>query len=224
MRPYFAHLNRYTVWAALNFLEKKDIFMRALFGAKITFSFKAFGSAYLNGLCEELFRFGIVEDVAHTYSMVSAAAHEIGHILGMPHDGDIPPYHAPNVTWERCSVTSGSLMAPSLGGRNGCFFSHCSLQHMRVFVGLQTEQCYKVKSKKAFQAPCQLPGVGLNMTDLCKKLHPDTPGITGFSTPKYDGKCKFLCIAMVNTTIHFFTHRHIDGMPCGKGRAWSACL
>ncbi|KAM7298510.1 venom metalloproteinase antarease-like TtrivMP_A [Ixodes scapularis] len=176
------------------------------------------GLAYLNGLCKERWRFGIVEDVAHTYSMVSAAAHEIGHILGMPHDGDIPSYKVRNVTWEQCSATSGYLMAPSLGGRNEGFFSHCSLQHMRVFVGRQKKECYKVKSKNSFQAPGQLPGVGLNMTALCKKLHPHSPGIKGLSTPKYNEKCKFLCYTRVNNSIHVFTQRHVDGMPCGKGR------
>ncbi|XP_029823524.2 venom metalloproteinase antarease-like TtrivMP_A [Ixodes scapularis] len=176
------------------------------------------GLAYLNGLCEELFRFGIVEDVAHTYSMVSTAAHEMGHILGMPHDGEIPSYDVPNVTWERCSASSGYLMAPSLGGKNEGFFSHCSLQHMRVFVGRQTEECYKVKSKKAVQAPGQLPGVGLNMTALCKKLHPHVPGITGSSKPNLFKICKFLCVATFKHFQRSFTERLVDGMPCGNGK------
>uniref|UniRef100_A0A0K8RAN8 Putative metalloprotease n=1 Tax=Ixodes ricinus TaxID=34613 RepID=A0A0K8RAN8_IXORI len=89
---------------------------------------------------------------------------------------------------------------------------------MRVFVGRQTEECYRVKSKKAFQAPGQLPGVGLNMTDLCKKLHPHTPGIKGMSTQEYDEKCKFLCYTKVNNSIHYFAERLVDGMPCGNGR------
>ncbi|KAM7298512.1 venom metalloproteinase antarease-like TtrivMP_A [Ixodes scapularis] len=176
------------------------------------------GRAFLGGLCKEQSRFGIVEDVAHTYSMVSAAAHEMGHILGMPHDGDIPSYHVPNVTWEQCSATSGYLMAPSLLGKNEAFFSHCSLQHMRVFLGRQTEECYEVKSKKAFQAPGQLPGVGLNMTALCKRLHPHVPGIKGVPIPKHDENCEFLCAWKMNNSMHAFIQRHVDGMPCGKGR------
>uniref|UniRef100_A0A0K8RAA6 Putative metalloprotease n=1 Tax=Ixodes ricinus TaxID=34613 RepID=A0A0K8RAA6_IXORI len=174
------------------------------------------GLAYLYGLCKELLRFGIVEDVAHTYFMVSTAAHELGHILGMPHDGEIPSYHVPNVTWERCSARSGYLMAPSLGGLNEGFFSHCSLQHMRVFVRRQTAECYRVKSKEALQAPGKLPGVGLNMTDLCKRLHPHIPGITGFSTPTYYKMCKFLCSTTLKGSQRYFTHRLVDGMSCGK--------
>ncbi|CAN7995219.1 unnamed protein product [Ixodes pacificus] len=139
------------------------------------------GLAYLDGLCKELMRFGIVEDVVYTYFMVSAAAHEMGHILGMPHDGEIPSYHVPGVIWRRCSARWGYLMAPSLGGKNEGFFSGCSLQHMKVFVGRQTADCYRVKSKEAVQAPGKLPGVGLSMTDLCKRLHPYAPGIRGFS-------------------------------------------
>ncbi|XP_040069632.1 venom metalloproteinase antarease-like TtrivMP_A [Ixodes scapularis] len=173
------------------------------------------GVAYLYGLCQELFRFGIVADVPHTYFMVSPAAHELGHILGMPHDGQIPPYHVPKVTWKRCSATSGYLMAPSLGGRNDGFFSHCSLQHMRVFVKRQTAKCYEVKSKTAVQAPGQLPGVGLSMTGLCKRLHPHAPEIRGFSNSTLFQKCKFLCSTTINYDRYLFTHRLVDGMPCG---------
>ncbi|XP_042149316.1 venom metalloproteinase antarease-like TtrivMP_A [Ixodes scapularis] len=176
------------------------------------------GLAYLNGLCTQQSRFGIVEDYAHTYFMVSTAAHEMGHILGMPHDGKIPSYHVPNVTWERCSAAWGYLMAPSLGGKNEGFFSHCSLQHMRVFVGRQAEECYKVKSKKAFQAPGKLPGVGLNMTALCKRLHPHVPGITGSSKPNLFKICKFLCVATFKHFQRSFTERLVDGMSCGNGK------
>uniref|UniRef100_A0A0K8RAC8 Putative metalloprotease n=1 Tax=Ixodes ricinus TaxID=34613 RepID=A0A0K8RAC8_IXORI len=139
----------------------------------------------------------------------------MGHILGMPHDGEIPSYSVPGVTWRRCQASWGYLMAPSLGGENEGFFSHCSLQHMSVFVKLQDEECYKVKSKKAFQAPGKLPGVGLNMTALCKKLHPRVPRIMGFSNWTLNAKCEFLCYTTMNRYRYFFTHRHVDGMPCG---------
>uniref|UniRef100_A0A0K8R2U7 Putative metalloprotease n=1 Tax=Ixodes ricinus TaxID=34613 RepID=A0A0K8R2U7_IXORI len=89
---------------------------------------------------------------------------------------------------------------------------------MNVLVRLQTEDCYIVKSKKALQAPGQLPGVGLSMTDLCKRLHPHIPGIIGTSTRIYDEVCKFVCYSTFKNSRRFFTHRLVDGMPCGKGR------
>uniref|UniRef100_A0A0K8RAI5 Putative metalloprotease n=1 Tax=Ixodes ricinus TaxID=34613 RepID=A0A0K8RAI5_IXORI len=176
------------------------------------------GLAYLYGLCKELSRFGVVEDYAHTFFMVSSAAHEMGHILGMPHDGQIPSYRVPGVIWERCSATSGYLMAPSLGGKFEGFFSPCSVQHMKVFVGLQNEECYKVKSTHAVQAPGKLPGVGLNMTTLCKKLHPHVPGIIGIPHPKLSEICKFLCYTKFKRQYRHFTERLVDGMSCGNGR------
>uniref|UniRef100_A0A0K8R5G6 Putative metalloprotease n=1 Tax=Ixodes ricinus TaxID=34613 RepID=A0A0K8R5G6_IXORI len=176
------------------------------------------GLAYLNGLCKDLYRFGVVEDVAHTFYMVSAAAHEMGHILGMPHDGQIPSYSVPGVTWKRCSATSGYLMAPSLGGKFEGFFSHCSLQHMKVFVGLQNEECYKVKSTHAVQAHGKLPGVGLNMTTLCKKLHPHVPEIMGNSRPQLSEVCKFLCYTKFKRHYRSSIERLVDGMSCGNGR------
>ncbi|XP_040074875.1 venom metalloproteinase antarease-like TtrivMP_A [Ixodes scapularis] len=185
-------------------------------GADISTNVKGF--AHLDGLCRGLSRACIVEDVAHTYYMVTVAAHEMGHLLGMPHDGNIPDYDFPNVTWERCSATSGYLMAPSLLTENEGFFSHCSLQHMRVLLRHHSEGCFEVKSKKAFQAPGQLPGVGLDMTDLCKKLHPDVPGIKALSKTMLSNKCQFQCYGKVKNSPVSFTERFVDGMSCGTGR------
>uniref|UniRef100_A0A6B0VBC2 Putative metalloprotease n=1 Tax=Ixodes ricinus TaxID=34613 RepID=A0A6B0VBC2_IXORI len=188
-----------------------------LINGRITTTVK--GLAYLGGLCHSMHRFGLIEDVAHTYSGVSAAAHELGHLMGMPHDGDIPSRNVPGVKWLRCSPQSGYLMAPYLGGDNEGFFTQCSLQHMKVFLTTVSEDCFKFKSKTVVQSPKKLPGGQMNMTDICKKRYPHLTGMKGLHRNGYKEKCKFLCCPKYGKgNVNCFVETLVDGMPCGNNK------
>uniref|UniRef100_A0A6B0VD94 Putative secreted metalloprotease n=1 Tax=Ixodes ricinus TaxID=34613 RepID=A0A6B0VD94_IXORI len=188
-----------------------------LINGKITTTVK--GRAYLEGLCNPKHRFGLIEDVPHTYSGVSAAAHELGHLMGMPHDGDIPSRNVPGVKWLRCSPQSGYLMAPYLGGDNEGFFTQCSLQHMKVFLTTVSEDCFKFKSKTVVQSPKKLPGGQMNMTDICKKRYPHLTGMKGLHRNGYKEKCKFLCCPKYGKgNVNCFVETLVDGMPCGNNK------
>uniref|UniRef100_A0A6B0VCB0 Putative secreted metalloprotease n=1 Tax=Ixodes ricinus TaxID=34613 RepID=A0A6B0VCB0_IXORI len=116
--PLFA--SRYRRAAADIVLLVTGLQLADLINGRITTNVK--GLAYLGGLCHSMHRFGQIEDVAHTYSGVSAAAHELGHLMGMYHDGDVPSYNVSGSPWLRCSRSGGYLMAPYLGGGNEGFF------------------------------------------------------------------------------------------------------
>uniref|UniRef100_A0A6B0VC02 Putative secreted metalloprotease n=1 Tax=Ixodes ricinus TaxID=34613 RepID=A0A6B0VC02_IXORI len=213
--PQFA--KRYTHTPADIVILVTGLQLADLINGKITTKVK--GRAYLEGLCNPKHRFGQIEDVPHTYSGVSTAAHELGHLMGMPHDGDIPSRNVPGVKWLRCSPQSGYLMAPYLGGDNEGFFTQCSLQHMKVFLTTVSEDCFKFKSKTVVQSPKKLPGGQMNMTDICKKRYPHLTGMKGLHRNGYKEKCKFLCCPKYGKgNVNCFVETLVDGMPCGNNK------
>uniref|UniRef100_A0A0K8RBV9 Putative metalloprotease n=1 Tax=Ixodes ricinus TaxID=34613 RepID=A0A0K8RBV9_IXORI len=213
--PQFA--KRYTHAAADIVILVTGLQLADLINGKITTTVK--GRAYLEGLCNPKHRFGLIEDVPHTYSGVSTAAHELGHLMGMPHDGDIPSRNVSGVKWLRCSPQSGYLMAPYLGGDNEGFFTQCSLQHMKVFLTTVSEDCFKFKSKTVVESPKKLPGGQMNMTDICKKRYPHLTGMKGLHRNGYKEKCKFLCCPKYGKeNVKCFVETLVDGMPCGNNK------
>uniref|UniRef100_A0A0K8RAS0 Putative metalloprotease n=1 Tax=Ixodes ricinus TaxID=34613 RepID=A0A0K8RAS0_IXORI len=213
--PLFA--SRYRHAAADIVLLVTGLQLADLINGRITTNVK--GLAYLGGLCHSMHRFGQIEDVAHTYSGVSAAAHELGHLMGMYHDGDIPSYNISGTPWLRCSRSGGYLMAPYLGGGNEGFFSNCSLQQMNLFLKTVSEDCFKVKSRTYIKSPKRLPGERMNMTNICKKRYRHHTGMTGLSKPGSIESCKFLCCPNYGKgNVTCFVQSLVDGMTCGPGK------
>ncbi|EEC13451.1 hypothetical protein IscW_ISCW008756, partial [Ixodes scapularis] len=90
------------------------------------------GYAYVGGACRET-RVGMVEDKA-MFTGTHTFVHEVGHLLGMSHDGDIAPYHiqnSPGVT--KCSPSDGYIMAPSYDVHSYHLFSVCSAEQLFAF-------------------------------------------------------------------------------------------
>uniref|UniRef100_A0A0K8RAV2 Putative metalloprotease n=1 Tax=Ixodes ricinus TaxID=34613 RepID=A0A0K8RAV2_IXORI len=186
-----------------------------LMNGRITTNVK--GLAYLGGLCHPTRRFGQIEDVAHTFSGVSAAAHELGHLMGMHHDGEIPSYNVSGTPWLQCSRSGGYLMAPYLGGANEGFFSRCSLQQMNLFLTTVSQDCFQVKSQTDIESPKRLPGERMNMTNICKKRHRHHSGMTGLTKTGFTEKCKFLCCPNYGQgNVTCFVESLVDGMSCGS--------
>lgn len=179
------------------------------------------GLAYPDGVCSTKFRFGQAEDVAHTYSMATVVTHELGHLLGMRHDGDVPAYSVPGIKWLNCSAAGGYVMAPVTGGDNEGFFSQCSLQQMRVLISTLSPDCFDVKSRKPpVEAPKKLPGANMSMTLLCERLYPEITGITGMLYEHFSERCQFLCCPprKHNEEVSCHVRTLVDGMSCGNGK------
>ncbi|CAN8023253.1 unnamed protein product, partial [Ixodes persulcatus] len=92
------------------------------------------GVAYLGGLCTVHLRVAQSEDVPHTHSMVPILTHELGHSLGMVHDGDSPVYSTPGNKHRVCNPNHGFTMAPVAHGQRMGQWSSCSLDQARGFV------------------------------------------------------------------------------------------
>ncbi|CAN7942517.1 unnamed protein product, partial [Ixodes pacificus] len=99
-----------------------------------TLSNSVLGVAYLGGLCTIHLRVAQSEDVPHTHSMVPILTHELGHSLGMVHDGDSAQYSTPGNEYRVCNPNDGFTMAPVAHGKRMGEWSSCSLDQMRGFV------------------------------------------------------------------------------------------
>ena len=102
------------------------------------------GLAYVGGACAKDFRqtrsVAIVEDKG-TYNGVTTAAHEIGHLLGVVHDGD----GAANYLGGSGAISCGQgfLMSPLANGSNR--WSDCSEKQLRNFLISRRANCLNNK-------------------------------------------------------------------------------
>ncbi|CAN7939496.1 unnamed protein product, partial [Ixodes hexagonus] len=137
------------------------------------------GVAYLGGVCNSHIRVAQTEDAPGTHTMVSTLVHEMGHSLGMVHDGDRPKYQRPGSTPSVCSASHGYIMAPVANGDRNGQWSPCSMEQLSAFIVTLTEECFKLTAPKHYKINMTvLPGARLGNLEFCKKLF---PGISGMS-------------------------------------------
>uniref|UniRef100_A0A6B0VET7 Putative secreted metalloprotease n=1 Tax=Ixodes ricinus TaxID=34613 RepID=A0A6B0VET7_IXORI len=133
------------------------------------------GQARLGGVCNANYSMVMVEDVPLSFGMVSRLPHELGHALGAPHDGL-------TFTWNEClpprndcsknSNIGNFIMHPSKPG-NGKF-SNCSKAHMSAFISTLTASCFNLKAVQNCTTEMkELPGASVNLTEICKRAHPN---------------------------------------------------
>merc|ERR1712012_1162756 len=99
------------------------------------------GYAYVGGACASTRQVTIVEDKG-TYNGVGTAAHEIGHLLGVVHDGDYGH--------ETCRA-GDYIMSPWSNGAKQ--WSDCSVKQMRDFVTSRKARCLNNKPKGTSNKP-----------------------------------------------------------------------
>merc|ERR1712025_925437 len=99
------------------------------------------GYAYVGGACASTRQVTIVEDKG-TYNGVGTAAHEIGHLLGVVHDGDYGH--------ETCRA-GDYIMSPWSNGAKQ--WSDCSVKQMRDFVTSRKARCLNNKPSGASDKP-----------------------------------------------------------------------
>uniref|UniRef100_A0A0K8RDI2 Putative metalloprotease n=1 Tax=Ixodes ricinus TaxID=34613 RepID=A0A0K8RDI2_IXORI len=139
------------------------------------------GYAYVGGACRES-RVGMVEDKANMFIGTHTFAHEVGHLLGMSHDGDIAPDHiknSPGAT--KCDPSDGYIMAPSYDVHSYHLFSVCSTEQLFAFRMDPHTTCFNNAPKRhnkplkdheirdkavSAQTFCELKHPGKNVTYL----------------------------------------------------------
>ncbi|XP_063990733.1 A disintegrin and metalloproteinase with thrombospondin motifs like isoform X2 [Diachasmimorpha longicaudata] len=114
---------------------------------------------------------GLVEDNGG-YSGIIPTAHEVGHLLGVPHDGvadakDCPSYR-------------GFIMTYSLRlGENNFYWSNCTVRLFREFMNSPDGTCLYNSPRRDTRLRTILPGKVLTLDEQCGKVY-------GAKACKYD--------------------------------------
>ncbi|XP_022250361.1 uncharacterized protein LOC106466118 [Limulus polyphemus] len=129
------------------------------------------GVSFIGGACTQNMKIGVAEDEPGTYSGVEIVAHEIGHLLGVVHDGEDMLDFLGGPGASSCSASDGYLMAPVFGGYNDYKWSTCSIKQLRHFFSLGRSKCLRV-DKLRNDTLLSAPEQNITPTDMCRELYP----------------------------------------------------
>ncbi|XP_043479749.1 zinc metalloproteinase/disintegrin-like [Leptopilina heterotoma] len=130
------------------------------------------GYAFFGKICENRENFqscGIVEDRSG-YGGIDATAHELGHILGAPHDEELKSdtYNA-----KYCSQKEGYIMSYNYKTKNKIFFSPCSKEYIKNTLRKEYAKCVQnnpAEYRNNRPLPRILPGQLMSLDQQCKNL------------------------------------------------------
>uniref|UniRef100_A0A1E1WVX8 Putative metalloproteinase n=1 Tax=Tityus obscurus TaxID=1221240 RepID=A0A1E1WVX8_TITOB len=110
----------------------------------------AAGFAYSGTVCYRCHKVGVTRDYRNVVSGSSLLAHEISHLLGVPHDGESPQYTgvfgSPGA--ESCPSSDGFLMGYNTGV-NSEKFSQCSKDCAKYLLSKRRASCVYEKCKNS---------------------------------------------------------------------------
>ncbi|XP_023234498.1 venom metalloproteinase antarease-like TpachMP_A [Centruroides sculpturatus] len=100
------------------------------------------GISFVGGVCDGRYKYGVCEDDANFMERADTIAHESGHLLGCPHDGEGPAPGIPHSPGsEECPESQGYLMSSSQSKENGQKFSPCCRENVQnLLLWIETAQ------------------------------------------------------------------------------------
>ncbi|XP_075727862.1 venom metalloproteinase BumaMPs1 isoform X2 [Rhipicephalus microplus] len=149
------------------------------------------GLAFIGGVCT-IDKLAMGEDKAHTYSGVRVTAHELGHLLGCPHDGEQYRFFSS----KDCPNSDGYIMTYWSNSSRSMKFSDCCNRAISELARSPFGDCLETKNatrriNKNFDTAL-LPGEVLTRDQVCQLAFPNVPDIR-FVTDDGIAKCYASC-------------------------------
>ncbi|XP_037524312.2 A disintegrin and metalloproteinase with thrombospondin motifs 17-like [Rhipicephalus sanguineus] len=175
----------------------------------------AIGMAPRGGICTKD-KVAIGKDKPGTYSGISTIVHELGHLLGLPHDGDKGA--------EACLGNHGYIMSPVHGGKRDNEWSQCSKNLVKEVLRSRKYWCLN-ENKNKHLSPLKLklkPGMVINGEEYCTKSFPNYNAKFDESLPT--DNCSFRCkLETSGAKTKEATIFAPEGTPCQPGKHEKKC-
>ncbi|GAB1601565.1 uncharacterized protein LOC115218591, partial [Argonauta hians] len=166
------------------------------------------GVSYVGGACRRHWLMGALNvaigETDLVFRGVFTAAHEVGHLLGAPHDGESGA--------EMCTTNSGYLMSynrsdPIKAHR----FSTCSIKKFKEFLRTTAAHCLWNRAVEPIPYPKVLPGQQMKLKDQCYNY------VKGEPCEVSEFQCHHLC-CYDEKRKYIFTREQpaVHGTDCGR--------
>ncbi|XP_077529520.1 venom metalloproteinase antarease TserMP_A-like isoform X2 [Haemaphysalis longicornis] len=210
LHRYVQEKSEYHIYDLVYFLTSKDL-------ARVDpheVVYKNAGQAYLRGACTPL-KVGVGEDTPPTFKGVHVMAHEMGHIMGCLHDGQVSPcahLGAPSST--HCPFQQGYIMSYVRKDSNSYKFSPCSIEQIREKAWARSGSCLHVKNViyKRLKVYRYLPGYKVTRSQQCRNAFPSVRNVY-FDRKIGVQNCRIQCV-LSDYPRESETLNLNDGSPC----------
>ncbi|XP_013389055.1 A disintegrin and metalloproteinase with thrombospondin motifs 18 isoform X1 [Lingula anatina] len=167
------------------------------------------GFAPIQGMCSSRRSCTINEDTG--LGVAFTIAHEVGHNLGMVHDGE----------GNYCSKYDGGIMSPTLSvGNDGVFkWSVCSREYLQKFLQSHQSRCLSEDEPKMaadYSFPDKLPGQMYDADTQCKWQFGSSASLCNFDFGRE--MCKYLWCHTVGYKCETKFLPAADGTRCAPGK------
>ncbi|CAN7940245.1 unnamed protein product [Ixodes pacificus] len=177
------------------------------------------GIAYAGGACRET-RVGMVEDKGDMFTGTHTFVHEVGHLLGMSHDGEEAPAHIKNSpTAAKCNPSDGYIMAPKRSVHGYHLFSVCSAEQLLAFQMDPHTTCFNdapQRHNKTLKAD-EIRGKAVSAQTYCETKHPGTnvTNLQSYNRSEYDLlRCDIICSRQEGNFLYITVYDAPDNTLC----------